>query len=33
MAAVPRAAFIDPDLAARAHEDGRSPIGEGQTVS
>ena len=33
MAAVPRAAFIDPDLAARAHEDGPLPIGEGQTVS
>jgi protein-L-isoaspartate(D-aspartate) O-methyltransferase len=33
MAAVPRAAFVDADLAARAAEDGPLPIGEGQTVS
>jgi protein-L-isoaspartate(D-aspartate) O-methyltransferase len=33
MAAVPRAAFVDPDLAPRAGEDGPLPIGEGQTVS
>ena len=33
MAAVPRAAFVDPDLASRAAEDGPLPIGEGQTVS
>ncbi len=33
MAAVPRAAFVDPELAARAGEDGPLPIGEGQTVS
>ncbi len=33
MATVPRAAFIDPDLAGRAAEDGPLPIGEGQTIS
>ena len=33
MAAVPRAAFVEPGLAARAAEDGPLPIGEGQTVS
>jgi protein-L-isoaspartate(D-aspartate) O-methyltransferase len=33
MAAVPRAAFVDPDLADRADEDAPLPIGEGQTVS
>ena len=33
MAAVPRAAFVDPDLAGRAAEDGPLPIGEGQTIS
>jgi protein-L-isoaspartate(D-aspartate) O-methyltransferase len=33
MAAVPRAAFVDPALAGRADEDGPLPIGEGQTIS
>lgn len=33
MEAVPRAAFVDADLAGRAGEDGPLPIGEGQTVS
>jgi protein-L-isoaspartate(D-aspartate) O-methyltransferase len=33
MAAVPREAFVDPELAARAGEDGPLPIGEGQTIS
>jgi protein-L-isoaspartate(D-aspartate) O-methyltransferase len=33
MAAVPRAAFVDAELAPRAAEDGPLPIGEGQTVS
>lgn len=33
MAAVPRGAFVDPELAHRAAEDGPLPIGEGQTVS
>jgi protein-L-isoaspartate(D-aspartate) O-methyltransferase len=33
MAAVPRARFVDPDLAGRAAEDGPLPIGEGQTIS
>jgi protein-L-isoaspartate(D-aspartate) O-methyltransferase len=33
MAAVPRELFVDPELAARAHEDGPLPIGEGQTIS
>jgi protein-L-isoaspartate(D-aspartate) O-methyltransferase len=33
MAAVPRALFVDPDLAGRASEDGPLPIGEGQTIS
>ncbi len=33
MAAVTRAAFVDPELAARAEDDGPLPIGEGQTIS
>jgi protein-L-isoaspartate(D-aspartate) O-methyltransferase len=33
MAAVPRAEFVDPDLADRADEDGPLPIGQGQTIS
>jgi protein-L-isoaspartate(D-aspartate) O-methyltransferase len=33
MAAVPRAEFVDPELAARADEDGPLPIGQGQTIS
>ncbi len=33
MLAVPRAAFVDADLAAHADEDGPLPIGEGQTIS
>jgi protein-L-isoaspartate(D-aspartate) O-methyltransferase len=33
MASVPRARFVDPDLAGRASEDGPLPIGEGQTIS
>src|SRR5205823_2853711 len=33
MRRVPREAFVPPDLAARAYEDGPLPIGEGQTIS
>lgn len=33
MAAVPRAAFLDPAIAERANEDAPLPIGEGQTMS
>jgi protein-L-isoaspartate(D-aspartate) O-methyltransferase len=33
IASVPREAFVDPDLADRAHEDEPLPIGEGQTIS
>ena len=33
MAIVPRALFVDPELAGRADEDGPLPIGEGQTIS
>jgi protein-L-isoaspartate(D-aspartate) O-methyltransferase len=33
MLAVPREAFVDPELAAHAQEDGPLPIGEGQTIS
>jgi protein-L-isoaspartate(D-aspartate) O-methyltransferase len=33
MASVPRAAFVDPELADRAGEDAPLPIGEGQTIS
>jgi protein-L-isoaspartate(D-aspartate) O-methyltransferase len=33
MADVPRARFVDADLAGRAAEDGPLPIGEGQTIS
>jgi protein-L-isoaspartate(D-aspartate) O-methyltransferase len=33
MAAVPRAEFVDPELAARADEDAPLPIGQGQTIS
>jgi protein-L-isoaspartate(D-aspartate) O-methyltransferase len=33
MEAVPREAFVPPQLAQRAYDDGALPIGEGQTIS
>lgn len=33
MGAVPREAFVPPELADQAYEDGALPIGEGQTIS
>ena len=33
MGAVPREAFVSPELAAEAYADGPLPIGEGQTIS
>jgi protein-L-isoaspartate(D-aspartate) O-methyltransferase len=33
LASVPREAFVSPDLAAHAYDDGPLPIGDGQTIS
>jgi protein-L-isoaspartate(D-aspartate) O-methyltransferase len=33
LASVPRAAFVSPDLASFAYDDGPLPIGDGQTIS